>query len=192
MKIIKWVGSNIRTLILCALAFVATSTGATETNILRLAIGPFFTPAGNTSFGKMAAALPDLLTASLSQQDRFQLVEREKVNAIWSELHLTEAGLTSANTVVKLGQLLSCDWLISGSIVQTESSTQIWVKVINTQNSVVVDLQAVPYNQTNFSATAEAIASFIVQARSHTHPREFIALGNFQDMISGHECFNHA
>ena len=109
-----------------------TSAGFAETNSVRLAIGPFFAPPGNQPLEKAASELPDLLTASLSQQNRFQLVEREKVNAIWNEMHLAEAGLTSADTVGRLGRILSCDWLVSGSFVQTGSGAQIWVKVINT------------------------------------------------------------
>jgi len=159
-----------------------TGVGAAETNSIRLAIGPFFAPAGNMSLEKAASELPDLLTASLSQQNRFQLVEREKVNAIWNEMHLAEAGLMSADTVGKLGRILSCDWLVSGSFVQTGSGTQIWVKVINTQDSVVLDLQAVPYNGTNFSATADAIAKFLAQTGSRSRPREFMAMGKFEDM----------
>ena len=182
MKSIKSFIDGLRLLVLSALVFSGASAGAAETNSVRLAIGPFFAPAGNTPLEKAASELPDLLTASLSQQNRFQLVEREKVNAIWNEMHLAEAGLTSADTVGKLGRILSCDWLVSGSFVQTGSGTQIWVKVINTQDSVVLDLQTVPYNGTNFSATADAIAKFLAQTGSRSRSREFIALGKFEDM----------
>jgi len=163
--------------------------GAAETNSIRLAIGPFFAPAGNVALEKAASELPDLLAALLPQDGRFQLVERDKVTAIWNELHLAQAGLTSADTVIKLGRILSCDWLVSGSFVKTESGTQIWVKVINTQDSVVMDLQSVPYVQDNITATADAIASFLGQARSRERPREFIALGRFNDysISSTHE-----
>jgi hypothetical protein len=162
-------------------AWFATNASALDTNAIRLAIGPFFAPVGNTTLEKAATDLPDLLMVSLSHESRFQLVEREKINAIWSELHLAEAGLTSADTVGKLGRILSCDWLVSGSFVQTGSGTQIWVKVINTQDSVVLDLQAVPHNGTNFSATADAVAKFLAQTGSRSRPHEFIALGKFED-----------
>jgi curli biogenesis system outer membrane secretion channel CsgG len=94
---------------------------AAETNSIRIAIGPFFAPAGNAALEKAASELPDLLPALLPQESRFQLVERDKVTALWNEMHLAQAGLTSMDTVVKLGRILSCDWLVSGSFVQTES-----------------------------------------------------------------------
>ena len=160
----------------------ATKARALETNSIRLAIGPFFAPVGNTALEKAATDLPDLLTASLSHENRFQLVEREKINAVWSELHLAEAGLASADTIGKLGRILSCDWLISGSFVQTESGAQVWVKVIDTQNGVVLDLQSVRYNPTNFSATVSNAAAFLAQASPRASARQFITLGRFADL----------
>ena len=169
--------------ILSASLLLVANASVAETNSIRLAVGPFFAPAGNVDLEKAATELPDILMVALSQENRFQLVERAKVSAIPSELHLVEAGLTSADTIGKLGRILSCDWLVSGSFVQTGSGVQIWVKVIDTQDSVVMDLQSVPYNQTNLSATTSAIVNFVAQTRSHSQvPREFIALGKFTDM----------
>src|ERR1700691_2861088 len=115
MKPVKAIGINRCSLILSALLLWAANSGAADTNSIRLAIGPFFAPADNAPLEKAASNLPDLLTALLPQDGRFQLVERDKVSTIWSELHLAEAGLTSADTVAKLGRMLSCDWLVSGT-----------------------------------------------------------------------------
>ena len=171
-----------RPVICGALLLWGTSAGAAETNMLRLAIGPIFAPAGNAALEKAATTLPDMITADLSRDSRFQMVERDKVNAIWSEIHLAEGERMSANAVIKMGHFLSCDWLVSGSFAQTDTGPQIWVKVINIQDSVVVDLECVPFDQTNYSATAKAIADFLVKARARSKPSEFIALGKFQDM----------
>ena len=168
-------------LVFSAWLLLGTVAFAQETNSIRMAVGPFFAPSGNASLEKAAAELPDILMVALSQENRFQLVERDKVNAIWGELHLAEAGLTSADTIGKFGKILACDWLVSGSFVQTGSGAQIWVKIINTQDSVVLDLQSVPFNLTNYSETTTAIVSFLSQARSRAQPREFIALGKFDD-----------
>ena len=159
-----------------------TNAGALDTNTVRLAIGPFFAPVGNAALEKAAADLPDLLMVSLSHENRFQLVEREKINAIWSELHLAEAGLTSADTVGKLGRILSCDWLVSGSFVQTGSGTQVWVKVIDTQSGIVLDLQSVRCHPTNFSATVSNVAAFLARSSPRSSARQFIALGRFADL----------
>ena len=155
--------------------------GAAGPNPIRLAIGPFFAPADNPTLVTAANTMPDLLTASLSQDPHFQLVERQQVNAIWSELHLSEAGLTSAATVMQFGKMLSCDLLVSGTFAQTPDGPVIWVKVINPQTSRVLDLQSFPGASKNLDATAKAISGFIAQASSRSTPREFIAVGKFED-----------
>ena len=170
------------------LALFAINVGDAQTNSFRLAVVPFSVPPGNSDIQKIAASAPDLLMAALSHDNRFQLVEREKINAVWSELNLAESGLVSADTVAKFGRVLSCDWLVSGSIVQVETNTEVWVKVIDVQSSVVLDLQSFPYNAANFSATISAISDFVAQINPHAQPRQFIALGNFvcQNSTPGH------
>ena len=165
-----------------ALALFAVNVSEAQTNSVRLAVVPFFAPPGNGDIQQIAASAPDLLMVELSHDNRFQLVEREKVNAIWGELNLAESGFVSAETIEKFGRILSCDWLVSGSVVQTETSTQIWVKVIDVQSGVVLDLQEFPYGATNFSATISAISDFVAQINPRSQPRQFIALGNFADM----------
>ena len=166
------------------LFLATTATVMAQTKPARLAIGPFFAPADNPTLVTAANAMPDLLTASLSQDPRFQLVERQQVNAIWSEMHLTEAGLTSADTVMKLGKMLSCDLLISGTFAQTPDGPLIWIKVINPQTSLLQDLQSFPAAGTNADATTAAISQFIIQAGSRSTPREFIAVGKFEDQTT--------
>jgi len=138
--------------------------GAGETNTIRLAVGPFFAPPGDLALERAASQLPDLLAALLPQENRFQLVERGQVLGIWNEMNLAHAGLASMNNAVKPGHVLSCDWLVSGTFVKTGTGPQIWVKLIRTQDSVVMDMQSVPYVQSNLSTTTGAIADFLAQA----------------------------
>jgi TolB-like protein len=172
---------------IAALAFGVTallevSSLAAQSNTVRLAVGPFFAPAADGTLQEAGAALPDLLTAELSHQNRFQLVERDKVSAIWSELHLTSSGLAASDTVAKLGRMLACDWLVSGSLVPTGTRTQVWIKVIDMRNSVVLDLEALPFESTNLSATVTGVAAFVVNVRGHPQGRQFISLGRFTDL----------
>jgi TolB-like protein len=153
-----------------------------QTNTVQIAVMPFSAPLGNPALQAAADSFPDLLTSALSRDNRFSLVERDKINAVWNEFHLTEAGLVSADTVMKLGHTLSCDWLVAGSFVQAATNRLVWIKVIDTQTSVVLDLQALPCNPTNFSVTASAIGNFLAQARSRSKPREFVAMEELRDM----------
>ena len=161
--------------------FASIATGGESKNV-RLAVVPFFAPAGNDQLQKVSLVLPELLTAELSHQSSFEVVERDKVGAILNELQLAADGLSSSDVVMKLGQMLACDRLASGSLVMTESGIQIWAKIIDTRTGVVLDIQSVPYVGTNLSVTVKGIATFLSQAVARPRPRQFIALGRFTDI----------
>ena len=165
-----------------AVFLLLKSVGFAQTNSLHLAIVPFYSPAGDRELESTAATMPDLLITALSSDGRFQLVEREKINAIWSEWHLAEAGLTSADTVGRLGTVLACDWLVSGSLVRTKSGPQVWIKVIDTRDGVVLDLQPFAFNPANLSAPASDVAAFLTRVDPHSPPREYVALEDFRDL----------
>lgn len=148
----------------------------------RLAIGPFFAPPGQLQ--GYAAALPDLLLTEMSGGSRFQLVERDQLNSVLKEQKVTAAGLTSTETILQLGRLLSAEWLVSGSIAPTGTETQVWVKIINMQSGIVADMNAFPYNKTNSLAAVKFMAAFISEAGQKKKPRQFITMGLFQDFTA--------
>ncbi len=162
--------------LLCAVRLFAADPPA-----LRVAIGPFFAPVSQPELNQVSDKIPELLTVELSQGSRFQLVEREKVQAIWTELHMTALGLASRESVAQLGQVLSCDWIVSGSFVQTDEQTLIWAKVIAVRNGVVHDMNALPYVSTNLSATVARLAAFVSKAGADCKGRQFLSLGRFAD-----------
>jgi hypothetical protein len=150
---------------------------------VRVAIGPFFAPVAATSLQPTAQALPELLTVELSRESRFQVLERERVQRLVAELDMSAAGLTSRRSVVRVGQVLACDWLVSGSLVQTGARTLAWTKVIEMHSGVVLDLEAVPVSGDSLAVTVSNITHFVAGAGRVRRPqgREFISLGRIMD-----------
>jgi TolB-like protein len=188
-------GGELRNRLLCGLGWpglaiglvivavgLAASLAYAEPASLKLAIGPFSAPAEDAGLRQAGARLPDLLAVELSHESRFQLVERDKVAAIWQELHLSATGRTTAETVSQLGRVLACDWLVTGTLVPSGTRTQVWVKVVDIKSSVVLDLEALPFNANNMSAALSGIAAFLTRAGSSAHQRQFITLGRFTDL----------
>jgi len=166
---------------LLILAIAPASLGA-DSNVLRMAVGPFFAPAGNDTLRQASQTLPELLTAQLSHIPRIHLVEREKAQAVWTEHNLTASGLIARDTVAKLGHVLACDWVVSGSMVQANGHTYVWTKVIDVRSGVVVDLNASRYDFDNSSKTTTDIAAFLEKAGTQPKGRQFIAMGPIVDM----------
>lgn len=181
MKAFKATLAFVQGLIIPAMLLLTANTLMADAGSTKLAVIPFSAPQKNEALQKAASQLPDLLMVELSRENYFQLVERDKVNAIWSELHLTENGFVSAATVEKLGHMLSCDWLVGGSIVQIGTNVQVWVKVIDVHSGVVLDLKTFPYDPADFSATVAPVPAFLKQIDPRSQPRKFIALGKFAD-----------
>jgi len=160
----------------------ANQMGAAESNPIRLAVGPFFAPPANESLRQASQIIPELLTVDLSGLARFQLVERQKIQTVSSELRLSASALVGREKVANLGRVLACDWLVSGSLVETPGQVHIWTKVIDVHNGVTLDLSATPYEPGTVSNVVARIAAFVQNARSKPEPRQFIAMGPFVDM----------
>jgi TolB-like protein len=169
---------------LLALLFIGSdlTLRAAESNAPRVAVGPFFAPVGNDRLRQASQVLPELLVAELSDNLRFQLVERDKVQAVWSELNLNASGLVARDTVAKLGRVLACDWLVSGSLVEAGGRTRVWTKVIDVRTGVVLDLNAAPFEAGAFTNTVASIAAFLAKTGTQPKGRQFIAIGPFVDM----------
>ena len=165
-----------------AITGLATSLIGAEPAALRLAIGPFFAPAPDDQLRQVAARLPDLLMVELSHQDRFQLVERDQVIAIWRELNLKASGLTTPQAVSDLGRVLACDWLVTGALVPMVTHTQVWTKIIDMKTSVVLDLQGLPFDVNNLPAALTNIAGFLAHVGAQPHAQRFLTLGRFTDL----------
>jgi hypothetical protein len=82
----------------------------------------------------------------------------------------------------RLGRVLACDWLVTGTLVPTGTRTQVWTKVIDIKTSVVLDLEALPFDPKNLSATMSGISAFLNRAGTTAHGRQFITLGRFTDL----------
>jgi len=149
---------------------------------IRVAIGPFFAPTAQDDLRRAAQSLPELLTVELSHLGRFQLVEREKIDSVWSELRLDSAGLVSKDNVARLGQMLACDWVVSGTLVQADRKTFLWTKVIDARAGVVLDLQATAFHAAVVTNVALQIASFVDKAGQSHAGRQFVAMGPMIDI----------
>jgi len=170
---------------LLVLAFVAScgprTAPAEATARRRIAVGPFFAPEQDQKLRQISSQVPELLTAELSHDARFQTVDREQMRMVLRELDLSAGGLTDARTMLKLGQLVSADWLVSGSLVASSNITYIWTKVIDLQSGVVLDFQPFQLITTNLSLTLRDIAQFVASSEARGRRREYVGLSAFRD-----------
>ena len=80
----------------------------------------------------------DNLIDNLVNQNRFSIVEREKLDLILSEQKLSRTKLIDKSTAVKLGKLVAAQSIIAGSIIETHTGIEIVARLIDTATSEIL------------------------------------------------------
>jgi hypothetical protein len=85
----------------------------------------------------------DFMIDAIVNQDRFQVVERNKLDIILQEQKLSRTNLFDEKTALKVGRLVAAQSLVAGSIIQTRLGSEIIARMIDTETSdilAVVDI----------------------------------------------------
>jgi TolB-like protein len=77
----------------------------------------------------------DNLTNALVNQNRFQIIERQKLDYVLQEQKLSQTDLIDKNTALRLGKLMASQTIITGSIVETQSGLEIIARMVDTETS---------------------------------------------------------
>ena len=80
----------------------------------------------------------DSLTHGLVTQNRFQVIERERLDLILQEQKLSQSKLIDRNTALRLGRLVAAQAVITGSIIETSDGIEVVVRMIDTETSGIL------------------------------------------------------
>jgi TolB-like protein len=139
---------NVKTLGLLALmALIALPLSAQEKgkdkkakddapSVYPVAIFPF-QERGNDVKGQ-GAKITDILFANLVTDPQLMLVDREEIRKLLDEQELSLSGLANPAEANKVGQLTGAKLLISGSVVQSDTTIYLVAKVISTETGRVL------------------------------------------------------
>jgi TolB-like protein len=85
-----------------------------------------------------AQFLSDRLRTELFQTGAFQVVERDKMNAILQEQGFQRTGCTTLECAVEIGQLLNVKIIVAGSIGKIEELYSISLRMIDVQSGMII------------------------------------------------------
>jgi TolB-like protein len=80
----------------------------------------------------------DNLTDALVKQNRFRVLERDKLDVILEEQKLSRTKLFDKRTAIKIGRLAAAQSLITGSIVETRKGIEVVARLIDTETSEIL------------------------------------------------------
>ena len=83
-------------------------------------------------------AFQDNLIDALIQRNRFQVIERDKLDLILQEQKLSRTKLFDKRTALKLGSLVAAQAIITGSIIETHTGIEVVARMIDTETSEIL------------------------------------------------------
>jgi tetratricopeptide (TPR) repeat protein len=86
----------------------------------------------------LAETVYDSLLTALLDQGRFQLVERDKLEAILREQKLSQAALVDADTAVRLGRIVGVEGILLGTVVQTPRALEVFARFVDVETGTIL------------------------------------------------------
>ncbi|MBN1832983.1 MAG: hypothetical protein JW896_12830 [Deltaproteobacteria bacterium] len=80
----------------------------------------------------------DNLIDGLVDQNRFQVVERERLDIVLEEQKLSRTELIDRSTALRLGRLAAAQSVITGSMIETRTGIEIVGRIIDTETSEIL------------------------------------------------------
>lgn len=102
---------------------------------LRMGVLPFERSGEMNSAG---FAFQDSFIHQLVQRQRFQVVEREKLDVILQEQKLSGSQLIDTPTAVRLGRLAAAETIVAGAMIATRTGTEVIGRVIDSETAEIL------------------------------------------------------
>ena len=72
-------------------------------------------------------------------RDGSNLIEREKIEAILSELKLSQTKIVDAATAAKVGKIAVADAILMGTVFETKDSIEVLTRLVDTETSEIIE-----------------------------------------------------
>jgi hypothetical protein len=103
----------------------------------------------------------DLLLVSLIDQNRFKIIEREKLDTILQEQKLSRTKLIDEKTALKVGRLLAARGTLVGNFLETRIGVEVVARLIDNETSEIMTVKDVYYefkDRAGLMTMAESLA----------------------------------
>jgi TolB-like protein len=102
---------------------------------------PTLAVAGFTAPGDARGALLDVLnnalTTSFAGLPQFTMVDRGSLERVLEEQELSLSGLMDTTTAVRVGNLLSAAYIVTGNLIETTESVIIFARIVNVETGTI-------------------------------------------------------
>jgi len=92
----------------------------------------------NNAMSQISKAFQSQFTDALVNRDRFNVVERELLDAVLQEQKLSQTDLIDRKTAIKVGNLIAAHAIVTGDIIETKLGREIIARVIDTETGRIL------------------------------------------------------
>ena len=126
----------------------------------------------------VAAVVQSALERELAASDRFDLVERSRLEDVLVETSFQQAGVTDPQTAAKLGRQLNVELLVFASVARLGSDYGLNLKVVDVESARVVRAEEAVLGRldTTVRTAARRVARGLAAAALALRPVEMVAL----------------
>jgi TolB-like protein len=100
-----------------------------------IAVSGFTTRDGRTS--ALLALLDEMAVVAIGKVDRMKLTERQHLEMVLKEQELSLSDLMDTSKAIRIGQVLAADYLLTGSVIETDRTVIIFGRVINVETAEI-------------------------------------------------------
>lgn len=137
-------------ILLCAAALIgwsppAAAGAARETGKIRLAVLYFDNEciSDRERLDAFQKGIADTLIGDLGRLGRLQVVERERIDTLLSEMKLQQSGLTDPASAVRIGKILGVQALLMGSYTAIGGMIRIDARIVEVETGLVLKAEEV-------------------------------------------------
>jgi TolB-like protein len=102
------------------------------------AVLEFENNSGQPDWNYMQAGIPDIISADLSTNSDYKVVERKKMQEIISEMKLGMQGYTDAATAQQIGKLTGANVLVFGSVTKFDTKIIITTRMVKVETGDII------------------------------------------------------
>lgn len=128
-----------------------------------IAIAYFDNNTGDAALDPLRKGLADMLITDLANVGSLQIVERDKLNQVISELKLSQSKFIDPRTAQKLGKGLAAEYIMTGSYVVRGEAMRVDVRVIEVKSGRVAASEKVEGKKEDFFAIEKDLVDILIR-----------------------------
>lgn len=134
---------------------------------MSIAVLPFERKGERSSTGDIVY---DNLINAFVEQNRFNIVTRgDELEAVLSELKLSQTDLVDQETAVKVGKLIAAEGVLMGTVSEGKDSIEIYARLVNTETSLILEAKDV-YGQEKSLSQVRYLANGLALKLKNSFP----------------------